>query len=347
MESAMIELKSGNLLEADVEALVNTVNTVGVMGKGIALQFKQAFPENFVAYERAAKKGDIVPGRMFVYETGQLANPRYIINFPTKRHWRDKARLDDIEVGLQDLVRVIQKKNIRSIAIPPLGCGFGGLDWDEVRPLILAALENLPDVHACVYAPAGAPATEKMPVATSRPKLTLGRAALIELIDQYALPGYRVTQLEIQKLAYFLQVAGEPLRLNYVKQQYGPYAENLHFVLQHLEGHYLRGYGARNGGSNLYLLPGAHAEAEAFLRDYAETRQRLARVAHLIQGFETPYGMELLATIHWLAQKDPNVKHDYRAAVHGFEAWSQRKREHFRPEHIQTAWDRLHQQAWL
>jgi hypothetical protein len=146
---------------------------------------------------------------------------------------------------------------------------------------------------------------------------------------------------------YFLQVAGEPLRLGYVKQQYGPYAENLHFVLQHLEGHYLRGYGARSGGSNLYLLPDAHAEAEAFLTDYPDTRQRLERVAHLIQGFETPYGMELLATVHWLAQEDPHVKQGYQAAVRGFEAWNKRKREHFHPEHIQTAWERLQQQGWL
>ncbi len=343
----MIEFKSGNLLQADVEALVNTVNTAGVMGKGIALQFKQAFPENFAAYEKAAKRGEIVPGKMFVHKTGQFNHPRYIINFPTKRHWRGKARLEDVEAGLQDLVRIIREYDIRSIAIPPLGCGFGGLDWDDVRPLILAALENLPEVRAWVYPPTGVPAAEKMPIATSRPKLTLGRAALIELIDQYALPGYRVTQLEIQKLAYFLQVAGEPLRLNYVKQQYGPYAENLHFVLQHLEGHYLRGYGARSGGSNLYLLPGAKEEADAFLSEHPETQARLARVARLIQGFETPYGMELLATVHWLSQEDPAVKNDYQATARGFENWSQRKREHFRPEHIQTAWERLRQQQWL
>lgn len=343
----MVEFKSGNLLQADVEALVNTVNTAGVMGKGIALQFKQAFPENFAAYEKAVKRGEVQPGTMFMYETGQMSNPRYIVNFPTKRHWRGKARLDDIEAGLQDLVRVIHEKGIRSIAIPPLGCGFGGLDWDDVRPLIVTALENLPNVAAWVYLPTGTPAAEKMPVATSRPKLTLGRAALIELIDLYALPGYRVTQLEIQKLAYFLQAAGEPLRLTYVKQQYGPYAENLHFVLQHIEGHYLRGYGARSGGSNLYLLPGAKEEANAFLSEHPDTQERLTRVAHLIQGFETPYGMELLATVHWLSQEDSAVKNDYQVAVHGFENWSQRKREHFRPEHIQTAWERLREQKWL
>jgi O-acetyl-ADP-ribose deacetylase (regulator of RNase III) len=343
----MIEFKSGNLLEADVDALVNTVNTVGVMGKGIALQFKQAFPGNFAAYEKAAQREEIVTGKMFVYELGQFSRPYYIINFPTKRHWRARARLDDIKAGLVDLIQVIRQKNICSIAIPPLGCGFGGLDWEDVRPMIFSALEEVPQVHAWVYPPTGQPPAEKMPVATNRPRLTLGRAALIQLINKYALPGYSLSQLEIQKLSYFLQMAGEPLRLNYVKKQYGPYAENLNFVLQHLEGHYLRGYGARGGGTNLHLLPGAREEAESFLIPYPETRDRLERVTRLIQGFETPYGMELLATVLWLSQEIPNIKNDYEAAVSGFAAWNKRKRELFRPEHIQIAWKRLQQQAWF
>jgi len=270
-----------------------------------------------------------------------------IINFPTKRHWRDKARLDDIQAGLKDLIQIIKERNIRSIAIPPLGCGFGGLDWDDVQPLILKALEAVPAIRAEIYAPAGAPAPDNMPVATDRPHLTNGRAALIKLIGQYALPGYRLTLLEVQKLAYFLQTAGEPLKLNYVKQRYGPYAENLNFVLQRLEGHYIRGYGARSVNANIHLVPGAVNEADAFLAGYPETQARLNRVARLIQGFETPYGMELLATVQWLAQQDPTVKQDVNAAMRGFEAWNARKRENFRPEHIQIAWDRLNQQGWL
>lgn len=343
----MIEYKSGNLLEADVEALVNTVNTVGVMGKGIALQFKQAFPENFVAYEKAAKRNEILPGKMFVFETQRFTNPRYIINFPTKRHWRAKARIDDIESGLVDLVKVIRKIDIKSIAIPPLGCGFGGLDWEEVRPLIISALEAVPNIIIYLYLPIGTPEPEKMPIATSRPNLTVGRAALIELIAHYALPGYRLSQLEIQKLTYFLQMAGESLRLNYVKNQYGPYAENLHFVLQHLEGHYLRGYGARTGRSQLYLLPGAREEAASFLDSHPETLARLERVAKLIQGFETPYGMELLATVLWLSNNDPLTKNDCERLIEGFGSWNERKRKNFRPEHIKIAWERLRQQGWL
>ncbi|MBL8078257.1 MAG: macro domain-containing protein [Anaerolineales bacterium] len=343
----MIKFMSGDLLRANVEALVNTVNTVGVMGKGIALQFKQAFPANFAAYEKAAKREEIIPGKMHVFETGQFTNPRYIINFPTKRHWRGKARLEDIEAGLQDLIRVIRERQIRSIAIPPLGCGFGGLDWNEVRPIILAALEKVSDVETWLYAPEGAPEAEKMAVGTSRPGLTVGRAALIELIEKYALPGYRLTQIEIQKLAYFLQAVGEPLRLDYARNQFGPYAEKLHFVIQRLNGHYLSGYGDRSNASNIYLLPNAKEEAEQFLKDHPDTQERLEKVSNLIDGFETPYGMELLATVHWLAQEDPSVKNDYKAAVHGFESWNQRKREHFKPEHIKTAWERLKQQGWI
>ncbi len=343
----MFEITSGNLLEADAEALVNTVNTVGVMGKGIALQFKQAFPDNFNAYQKATKRQQIIPGKMFVFETGRLTNPRIIINFPTKRHWRGKARLEDIKAGLQDMEQVIRQYHIRTIAIPPLGCGNGGLNWGEVLPLILKSLGKAPDVHAWVFAPTGSPDAEKMPVSTRRPQLTLGRAALIELIDHYALPGYRLTQLEIQKLAYFLQAAGEPLRLDFKKQQYGPYAENLHFVLQTLEGHYLRGYGARSGGSHIYLLTGVEEEAQAFLTQYPETQRHLKQVLQLIKGFETPYGMELLATVHWLSQENPGKEFNQASAVQGFKSWNKRKREHFREEHIHIAWRRLKELEWI
>src|SRR4029077_10880208 len=147
----MIKEVSGNLLDADVEALVNTVNTVGVMGRGVALQFKQAFPANFSAYEAACRRGEVVPGRMFVFRRDTLGtrkNPRFIINFPTKRDWRHKSRMEDIEAGLRDLVRVVRKEGIHSVALPPLGCGSGRLEWAEVRQKISEALESLPEVLA-------------------------------------------------------------------------------------------------------------------------------------------------------------------------------------------------------
>lgn len=226
----MIERKSGNMMDSGAEALVNTVNCVGVMGKGVALQMKQAFPDNFTQYERACRAGDMQPGRVLSIPTA-LDRPRYILNFPTKRHWREKSRLEDIDSGLQSLVQEVMRLGIRTIAIPPLGCGNEGLDWADVAPRIEKAFADLPSVRVMVYEPMGSPASAAMSVATDRPKMTRARALVVSLIDSYRIPGYRLTLLEIQKLAYFLQVAGEPLRLQYVKHKYGPYAENLHHAL--------------------------------------------------------------------------------------------------------------------
>lgn len=260
----MIEFKQGNLLEENAEALVNTVNCVGVMGKGIALQFKQAFTENFRQYEKACRADEVQPGRMFTVATGNLFYPRYIINFPTKRHWKGKSKIEDIESGLKALIKEVQELGISSIAIPPLGCGNGGLDWSDVKPLIESAFTELPDVQVVVFEPTGAPAAEKMRVATSKPNITRARALFIRLLELYGIQGYELTKLEIQKLAYFLQMAGEPLRLRYDKHQYGPYADNLNHVLQVIEGHYIRGYGDRNQDSEIYVLPEGREAAQTF-----------------------------------------------------------------------------------
>jgi O-acetyl-ADP-ribose deacetylase (regulator of RNase III) len=154
----MIKLTRGDIFKAEAEALVNTVNCVGVMGRGLALQFKRAFPKNFKAYAAACKRGEVKPGRMLVVETGELANPRYIVNFPTKRHWRGKSRLADIDAGLDALIGDVKRLRIRSIAVPPLGCGLGGLDWADVRPRIQRAFASSPDVEVLLYEPPGPPA---------------------------------------------------------------------------------------------------------------------------------------------------------------------------------------------
>ena len=162
----MIEEGSGNLLTADVEALINTVNPVGVMGKGIALQFKRAYPANYKAYRSACQRGEVHLGQMFVFDTGIKGSRRYLINFPTKQHWKSASRLEDIRSGLDDLVRVVNEHGIFSVAIPALGCGYGGLDWEQVRPMIETAVERMPHVRAVIFAPAGAPAPATMPNAT-------------------------------------------------------------------------------------------------------------------------------------------------------------------------------------
>ena len=174
----MIEFKTGNIFAEEAEALVNTVNCVGVMGRGIALQYKKAFPGNFKAYASACKREEVRPGRMFTFETGQLTHPHYIINFPTKRHWRARSRIEDIEAGLADLVREIQERNIRSIAIPPLGSGLGKLDWAAVRERIEEILGECPDVRVTVFEPNPEFNDAKPNRSRKPPKMTPGRAAL-------------------------------------------------------------------------------------------------------------------------------------------------------------------------
>jgi O-acetyl-ADP-ribose deacetylase (regulator of RNase III) len=344
----MVNEISGDLLNADVEALVNTVNSVGIMGKGIALQFRQAFPDNYAAYAAACKRGEVEPGKMFVFHAGTFHNPKWIINFPTKRHWKGKSKLQDIESGLLALVDLVRNEHIKSIAVPPLGCGNGGLDWNVVRKRIHHAFAELPAVTVQLFTPSGAPAGEQMRIATARPKMTAGRAAIIGLMGRYAVPGYRLALLEIQKLAYFLQCAGEPLKLEFQKQRYGPYSETLHFVLQRIEGHFVRGYGDRSRSASIAVLPEAMKEAEGFLASERETLERFQRVSALIDGYETPYGMELLSTIHWVAMVEDNAAKDKpEVAISAVQAWNEHKRKTFTPERIVKAWDRLKAEHWL
>ena len=155
----MVKLVTGNLFEAKVEALVNPVNTVGVMGKGLALAFKKAFPANTKAYEAACRRRELAIGKVLVFEIGEAALPRYILNFPSKAHWRDPSKLEYIEAGMKDLVRVLAQREIRSVAIPALGAGLGGLDWKVVRPIVMAPLARLPNVEALVFEPTPPPPT--------------------------------------------------------------------------------------------------------------------------------------------------------------------------------------------
>lgn len=344
----MIEFKAGDILAEDVEALVNTVNCVGVMGRGIALQFKNAFPKNFKAYEAACHREDVQPGQMFVFATGQLTNPKYIINFPTKRHWRGKSRLSDIDAGLAALVAEIKSRDIRSVAIPPLGSGLGGLDWADVKPRIEAAVSALPDVRVVIFEPKGPPDPKVMSMSREVPAMTPGRAALVGLMHRYlgGLLDPFVSLLEVHKLLYFMQEAGEPLRLAYQKAPYGPYAENLRHVLTAIEGHLVSGYG--DGGDApdkpLDLVPGAVEDATAFLEDHTETRVRFDRVAALVEGFESPFGLELLATVHWVGTKgraktvDEVTNHVY--------AWNERKKQ-FSQRQIGLAFEVLRAKGWL
>jgi O-acetyl-ADP-ribose deacetylase (regulator of RNase III) len=343
----MITYKIGDILQENTEAIINTVNCVGVMGRGIALQFKNRFPGNFKAYYFACKNNEVRPGHMFVHKINEFSNPKFIINFPTKRHWRDKSKIEDIESGLQSLVCLINQLNIQSIAIPPLGCGLGGLDWQQVKPKIEAALQSInKTVDIVIYEPNETPVTMATPYPTE--KMTAGRAALIGLMNIYlkGLLDPFITLIEVHKLMYFMQEAGENLNLKFKKAPYGPYAENLRHVLQKIEGHFIHGYadGGDNPSKQLTLLPGAQDNAIKFLENHTETQTRFQQVSNLIKGFESPFGLELLSTVHWIIKKegvhsiDDIIEYTYK--------WNNHKKQ-FTERQIKIAVNTLIQRDWI
>lgn len=354
----MIRFTQGNLFEAQVDALVNTVNTVGVMGKGVALQFKEAFPENFTAYAAACKKGDVQVGKMFVTKTRRLTSPKWIVNFPTKAHWRHPSKMEYVRTGLTDLVRVIRDLGIRSIAVPPLGSGSGGLDWWLVRRAIEDALAELDDVDVLVYEPTAAYQTE--PKRSGVEELTLARAMLVDVIRRYSVLGFECTNLEVQKLAYFLQrvLVGMGLRdelaLTFTTNRYGPYADALRHLLNALDGSYLHCEKrlADAGPFDAMAIDGEKLDkVREFLEDDARRAftSALDRVDRIIDGFQSPYLMELLATVDWLAQPaGPSEVEEMGAALSkwpGSPAAGQRKARLFKKDDVELAIRRLQEHS--
>jgi O-acetyl-ADP-ribose deacetylase (regulator of RNase III) len=350
----MIRFTKGNLLDASAEAVVNTVNEVGVMGKGIALMFRERFAANTAAYTAATKAKEVQVGHMFVTLTGELF-PKWIINFPTKKHWRSPSKLEWIQTGLEDLRRVIQENNIRSVALPPLGCGNGGLEWSQVRPMIEAALAALADVDVIVYEPTDAYYNAMKTEGVE--KLTVARALVAELVRRYSILGLDCTVLEVQKLAYFLQRAiarlriSDPLDLRFAADKYGPYADRLRHLLNGLDGSYLHAEKrlsdagprdliwfeeSKRGAVDEFL---ASAEALPFV-------PALENTTALIDGFESPLGMELLATVDWLIESE-HAEPNLRGIRAGLAVWpagggaAQRKLSIFNDRLVQLALDRL------
>lgn len=309
----MIRYVRGNLLEAQAEALVNTVNEVGVMGKGIALMFREAFPTNTQAYQDAARAGHVRVGRMLVTATHAMVGPRWIINFPTKRHWRHPSQMEWIRDGLVDLVRVLQDSKIRSVALPPLGCGNGGLQWELVRREIEGALSELHDVDILVYEPT--PQYYNAPKPAGVVALTPARALIAEMVRRYSFLGIDCSNLEVQKLAWFLQRAAldlgldDPLRLQFRPNRYGPYADNLRHLLNQLDGSYLHSE-KRLGDAGALDLIWFERRMKDTVKSYLESPPAarylpaLARASEVIDGFESPMGMELLATVDWLIREN-------------------------------------------
>ncbi len=340
----MITYKTGDMLAAPVEALVNTVNTVGVMGKGIALQFKERFPENYKAYVAAVKRGEVVVGSMLVTTLNRMDQLRYLINFPTKQHWKSPSKLDFIQEGLRDLRRTLLDLEIRSVALPPLGCGNGGLDWAMVKPMIEAALSDL-DVDIQVYEPSAAVLTRLENEAAPKPvKLTPPRAMMLSLLYHYRQLGEYASEFAAEKLMYFLQRVGEPqLQLNFQKHFYGPYSGKVRHVLYALNGQYLNGVSDKSNRpfDPIELHLDRMEEVKQFVAEQtsASQRTRLEMLLELLDGFQSPAGLELLASLDFLILEHKSF--DIGLLGNALKIWSGRKKRLFTDHQIAVALKRL------
>lgn len=343
----MIRFVEGDIFKADVDALVNTVNTEGIMGKGLALQFKKKYPDNFNAYAKACAEGRVTLGSMFTFDTNALTGPKYIINFPTKKHWRNKSSLQDIMAGLSSLAKDITRLGIKSIAVPPLGCGLGGLRWAEVKTAIENGLGDIHDVEIIVYSPLKG--KNPAPVVETSTNMTPLKATILAAFQRYMLfaTSTSVTFVEAHKLAYFLQVLGVPLRLNFAAWRYGPYARNLSHVFSAMEGRYIEGFrdGTALAFDGFTLMPTSANVAKS--AKTGEYQNALKKLELLVEGFESPTSLELLATIHWLAVENsvPLTRHDMIEAISCWcgnrEGWGDRKRRLFTDEDIADAIERI------
>jgi O-acetyl-ADP-ribose deacetylase (regulator of RNase III)/uncharacterized protein YwgA len=340
----MITYKTGDMLAASVEALVNTVNTVGVMGKGIALQFKERFPENYKAYHAAVKREEIKTGSMFVTHLNRMDGLHYIVNFPTKQHWKAPSKLEYIQEGLIDLRRVLLALDIRSLALPPLGCGNGGLDWSVVKPMIEAALADL-DIDIQVYEPSATVLARLENEAAVKPvKLTPARAMMLSLLYHYRQLGEYASEFAAEKLMYFLQRVGEPqLQLDFQKHYYGPYSGKVRHVLYALNGQFINGVALKSNRpfEPIELNIERSGEVEQFIKEQisADQRKRLEILTELLDGFQSPAGLELMASLDFLIRE--NKTFEIGILSEALKNWSSRKKRLFTNHQISATLNRL------
>lgn len=326
----MIQYQTGNLLESNAQALVNTVNTVGVMGKGIALQFKNLFPNNFKRYALACKANEIQVGKLFITEdTSLYGGKKLIINFPTKTDWRKPSEYSYIENGLVDLVKVISENNIESIAIPPLGAGNGGLDWMKVNALMEKYLANVP-CEVQIFTPNAA--VQEI-LKKERVKLTPARAMLLATLYDLVKSGEFVSEFAAEKLAYFLQRFGatDTFKLAFKPNFYGPYSGKVKHVLYYLNGSYITGYSSKDKKpfEELGLMMETEKEVNEYLdaEENEQAKQIVQKTKAFLSGYYSAFGLELLSTVDYIMTEN-NTESIEEITKH-LENWSDRKKTMF------------------
>lgn len=324
----MIHYITGNLFESSAEALVNTVNLVGVMGKGIALQFKYAYPANFQLYKKACTNGDIGIGKLFVTRESGMFGQKLIINFPTKDDWRKPSEYVYIEQGLTDLIRIIREYNIKSIAIPPLGAGNGGLNWPKVKLMIDAHLSPLADVSIYIYEP-NALITEQ--VRKERVRLTPARALLLYVLFDLVRNGEHVSEFSCEKVCYFLQKFGakDIFNLTYTPQYYGPYSGKVRYVLNALNGSYISGYSdmSKRPFDSLFLISDTYDEIKTIVESSDELSRIANKTTRFLTGYYSDFGLELLSSTDYLMTQHQTTSVDF--IYDRLKEWNHRKSKLF------------------
>jgi len=333
----MIRYITGNILDSSAQALVNTVNTLGVMGKGIALQFKKAYPNNFKAYEKSCKNKELQVGKMFVsIDSNITSGEKIIINFPTKNNWRNPSEYKYIEEGLDNLVEVIDNYQIKSIAIPPLGAGNGGLNWEKVKKIIEQKLGCL-KIDIYVYEP-----TLQMQehLAKERVKLTDARALLLYVLFDLVKNGEYVSEFSSEKVCYFLQKFGAKkfFKLEFEPNFYGPYSGKVRFVLNALNGSYLMGYSDMNKKpfEPLTLLSDTFDTVKSHVEKNDELLVIVNKTIVFLRGFYSDFALELLSSIDYISIKENSL--EKQIILIGLEKWSDRKRTMFsNPKYLEVS----------
>ena len=346
----MINYVKGDLLSTNTEALVNTVNTVGVMGKGIALQFKEKYPNNFNQYFIACKKGEMKPGKLLVVRENTLEENKIIINFPTKVEWFKKSQYSYIEDGLKALINTINDYNIKDIAIPPLGCGNGGLKWDKVRDLIEKYLGSLPNTTIYVFEPNDEiKELLKKQESNKEVKLTDSKAMLLYAMFYYESLGEKSSLFVANKLAYFLKRLGENSfkRLNFKASHYGPYSVQVDHLVQSVNGKYIRGLEQMKVTpfEEITLEYDKAPEISQYVRTKLDTAQigRLNNLINLIDGYQSAFALEVLASVDFIRKDNPRINEENTFIK--IQEWSERKKNLFNKKQVSTAYNHLERYA--
>jgi len=343
----MIELTKGNLLASSDGVLVNTVNTVGVMGKGIALQFKDEFPHNYEVYVETCKKGELYPGTLLTVTDW---SPRYgekiIVNFPTKVHWRNPSKYEYIQKGLVALREFIITNKVESISIPPLGCGNGGLDWIKVKPMIMDSLSGL-DTVIHLYEPSADVA--KVLKSTARPigdvTLTPERAMMLYALFFYETLGEQANLFAANKLVYFMQRLGEPAfgKYKFTAAHFGPYSTQVGRALHQLNGKYITGLEQMelHAFDPLSLQYNTWEEVKEYVDENLSvaSRERLEQLVALVSGFQSTLSLEVLATVDYVRNENPGIS--LEDTIQKVWEWNERKRTLFKERYIQIAYEHL------